>query len=178
MPAPATTASSSAIPTPTLSPPQLQSQQCYGANDFGSHSDIAGSLQNQYANMVCVKFNRTFTSKSGPVQSNSYTVTDGVLPYHYTVSWIDGCATTATEQSMSQPLGPDNPSVNCVSLLTGDWQNCKCCALVLQVYVNFYFIFFTDTELILGNNGGAGGHIDAGCLRYGFAATTNLDQMP
>jgi hypothetical protein len=141
MPAPATTASSSAIPTPTLSPPQLQSQQCYGANDFGSHSDIAGSMQNQGANMVCVHFNQTFTSKSGPVQSNLHSVTNGLLPYHYTVSWIDGCVTTATEQSMSEPLGPDNPSVNCVSLLTGDWQNCKCYALVLQV-CKFFFLFF------------------------------------
>lgn len=141
--------------------------------------DIAGSMQNQGASMVCVHFNQTFTSKSGPVQSNLHSVTyGGNLPYHYTVGWIDGCATTATEQSMSEPLGPDNPSVNCVSLLSGDWQNCKCCAL-LQVYVIFLFLFyFTNTKVILGNNGGAGGHIDAGCLRYNFAATTNAYQMP
>jgi hypothetical protein len=38
----------------------------------------------------------------------------------------DGCMTTATQKSMKQPLGPGTPTVNCVSLLTEDFENCKC----------------------------------------------------
>ncbi|KIM99170.1 hypothetical protein OIDMADRAFT_30801 [Oidiodendron maius Zn] len=149
---PSATTSTPSPPTPTLSPPELQSQQCYDANQFGRHSDIEGKVQSPWANDFCKGFDREFTSATPPVMWNSRSIiyNGGISPYHWTVSWIDGCATTATQQSMSNPL-PDNPSVSCSSLLIGNWRNC--------------------------NNGGAGGTIDAGCLRYNFAATKDQTQI-
>ena len=115
------------FPTPTLTPPTLQVQQCHGADDFGSHSDIDGNVQSDWANDFCSYYSQSFTSGTAAVTWNSRSITynNGISPYHWTVSWINGCATTVTEQSMSSPLGAGNPSVNCVSLLTDDWRNCK-----------------------------------------------------
>jgi hypothetical protein len=115
-------------PTPTLSPPVLQAQQCYGTNDFGSHSDIAANVQSSWANTFCSNFDQTFTSGTAAMKWNGASIIykNGVLPYHYTVSWIDGCMTTATQQSMRRPLGPGTPTVNCVNLLTEDFTNCEC----------------------------------------------------
>jgi hypothetical protein len=36
---------------------------------------------------------------------------------------------------------------------------------------------FANVEVILGNNGGAGGTRDVGCLRYNFAATLDKTQL-
>ncbi|KAF8847572.1 hypothetical protein BDZ45DRAFT_754766 [Acephala macrosclerotiorum] len=106
-------------PTPTLSPPVLQAQQCYGTNDFGSHSDIAANVQSSWASTFCSNFDQTFTSGTAAVKWNGASIIykNGVSPYHYTVSWIDGCMTTATQQSMKQPLGPGTPTVNCVIMV-------------------------------------------------------------
>lgn len=62
--------------------------------------------------------------------------------YRYNIHWISGCNTTVSEQSIWAPI-PDDDSVKCESLLSNDFVNC--------------------------NNGGAGGWIDAGCLRYTFS---------
>ncbi|KAH8784624.1 hypothetical protein BGZ57DRAFT_951007 [Hyaloscypha finlandica] len=139
--------------TPTLSPPVLQAQQCYGTNDFGSHSDIAANVQSSWANTFCSNFDQTFTSGTAAVKWNGASIIykNGAPPYHYTVSWIDGCMATATQQRMKQPLGRGTPTVNCVSLLTENFTNC--------------------------NNGGAGGTRDVGCLRYNFAATLDTNQV-
>ena len=121
-------------PTPTPSPPVLQAQQCHGRDDFGRHSDIAAVAQSSFANIFCSTYDRTFTSGTAAVKANGVSImyNNGISPYHYTVSWIDGCMTTATQQSMKQPLGPGTPTVNCVSLLTEDFLNCKCCDLLCK----------------------------------------------
>ncbi|KUJ23964.1 uncharacterized protein LY89DRAFT_727016 [Mollisia scopiformis] len=139
-------------PTPTLSPPGLQDQECYEADSFGKHSDIAGKVQSSYATTFCSTNDQTFTSGTAPVLWNAGSIIfrDGLTPYHYTVSWLDGCMTTATQQSMDQPLAGDS-TVTCVSLVKENWRNC--------------------------NNGGAGGTRIAGCLKYNFAATLNTTQI-
>ncbi|KAK4073412.1 uncharacterized protein Triagg1_5238 [Trichoderma aggressivum f. europaeum] len=59
---------------------------------------------------------------------------------YYSISWIKGCETTADSQNVILPVGDDNFSC---------WKN----------------LFKTYTDC---NNGGVGGYIDAGCLRYQF----------
>lgn len=62
--------------------------------------------------------------------------------------------------------------MNYINLLTEDWKNCECCDIF------GHSMYFADTEVILGNNGGSGGTRDAGCLRYDFAATQpTLNQL-
>lgn len=43
-------------------------------------------------------------------------------------------------------------------------------------YISVIFTF-ANAEVILGNNGGAGGTRDVGCLRYNFAATLDKNQV-
>ncbi|KAI3395985.1 hypothetical protein diail_555 [Diaporthe ilicicola] len=62
--------------------------------------------------------------------------------YRYNIHWIPGCVTTVPEQEIWGPI-PGDTSVTCPSLLSNDFLAC--------------------------NNGGAGGWIDAGCLRYTFS---------
>lgn len=38
-------------------------------------------------------------------------------------------------------------------------------------------LLFANFEVMLGNNGGAGGTRDVGCLRYNFAATLGKNQV-
>lgn len=61
---------------------------------------------------------------------------------HYNVHWIPGCNTTIKTQEIWRPI-TDDKSIQCVGLLKNNYLNC--------------------------NNGGAGGWIDAGCLRYVFS---------
>lgn len=67
--------------------------------------------------------------------------------YRYNIHWISGCNTTQPDQGIWFPI-PDDESVTCETLLSNDFVNC--------------------------NNGGAGGWIDAGCLRYTFS----LKELP
>lgn len=62
--------------------------------------------------------------------------------YYYNIHWIPGCTTTVAEQSIWAPISDDD-STKCTSLMSNNFVAC--------------------------NNGGAGGWIDAGCLRYTFS---------
>lgn len=62
------------------------------------------------------------------------------ISYDYSISWIEGCITTVDRQSVYYPIGSAGP---------------YCQKVFVQA--------FTDC-----NNGGVGGYIDMGCLRYEF----------
>ena len=44
-------------------------------------------------------------------------------------------------------------------------------------YLSQVDLLFANVEVMLGNNGGAGGTRDVGCLRYNFAATLDTNQV-
>ncbi|KAI5370949.1 hypothetical protein Slin15195_G018220 [Septoria linicola] len=58
----------------------------------------------------------------------------------YAVGWVEDCLTTMPDQPVNRPLGDIGPS--CSELFSRAYGNC--------------------------NNGGVGGYVDAGCLRYLF----------
>ncbi|KAF4449378.1 hypothetical protein F53441_7357 [Fusarium austroafricanum] len=60
--------------------------------------------------------------------------------YYYEVSWVEGCNTTVESQDPYTPLGKDGPM--CKDLFVKAYAGC--------------------------DNGGIGGYIDAGCVRYMF----------
>lgn len=43
-------------------------------------------------------------------------------------------------------------------------------------YLSQVDLLFANVEVMLGNNGGAGGTRDVECLRYNFAATLDTNQ--
>jgi hypothetical protein len=124
-------ASPSPSPTPAApGPSTLGGQNCCGKDDFGSHSDIHGDTQRKLANFVCTN-NIIFVPGTPSTKWNPHGVSS-VDPYHYPISWIDGCSTSASSQGSSNPLASDS-SVNCVQLLTDYYNNCKLSFQALNV---------------------------------------------
>lgn len=69
--------------------------------------------------------------------------------YYYNIHWIHGCQTTVPEQSVLAPISQDDPDSYCWNLLNRDYKDC--------------------------NNGGRGGYIDVGCVRYSFQTYNMTD---
>lgn len=70
---------------------------------------------------------------------------DGPPYYLYSINWILGCTTTVSTQSVWAPIPDEAASVTCRTLLRNNYLNC--------------------------DNGGVGGYINAGCLRYTFSVS-------
>ncbi|KIM94644.1 hypothetical protein OIDMADRAFT_60421 [Oidiodendron maius Zn] len=141
-------------PSPVSSALAQATQSCYPKNTTAPVGAINAPTQSNFARTFCTKFNRTFNSTTPAVLWNALSAAykDQLSPYHYTVSWIPGCTTSVTQQSMSQPLGASDAAVNCVNLLTENFSRCT-------------------------SNNGAGGTRDVGCLRYNFAQTLDQAQI-
>lgn len=68
------------------------------------------------------------TSSSPALKCNLTQPSFGTLwkPCHYTVTWIAGCKTSATEQSVHKPLRDQHAlGTNCELLLKEDYSHCK-----------------------------------------------------
>lgn len=71
---------------------------------------------------------------------------DGAPFYIYSINWISGCRTTVREQDVTSPISDQAASISCYALMSGNYVNCI--------------------------NGGVGGYIDVGCLRYSFSVAS------
>ncbi|PLW12162.1 hypothetical protein PCANC_16730 [Puccinia coronata f. sp. avenae] len=124
---------------PAPSPPTVSSVQCNAADKFGKHGDINPGFQNQYTGFACV--GSAFKNlKPGDPDVTFSTKTNGT-PYNYKISWVSGCKTTVSQMNVYQPI-PNDDKNTCLNLLRRTFTEC--------------------------NNGGVGGSIDVGCLRYEF----------
>ncbi|KAI7955322.1 hypothetical protein MJO28_005722 [Puccinia striiformis f. sp. tritici] len=124
---------------PAPSAPKVSDVKCNAADQFGKHGDISPGFQNQYTGFACVGSARK-TIKSGDPEVSFKTVTNGT-PYNYKISWLPDCKSTVSEMNVYKPL-PNDDKNTCMSLLRKTFTDC--------------------------NNGGVGGSIDVGCLRYEF----------
>ncbi|KAI1346531.1 hypothetical protein F5Y01DRAFT_321669 [Xylaria sp. FL0043] len=128
-------------------PLEVQEQQCYGADDFGSHGDIHESRVNQLSLRTCI--NSPNTIKRGDPSTNvAVPDDDDGQPVQMNIYWKDNCVLdypSPDEMSPGNPLGPDHLDIYCRNLLNNDWKQC--------------------------NNKGVGGYIQVGCLVYEFKAT-------
>ncbi|TDZ54000.1 hypothetical protein CTRI78_v006634 [Colletotrichum trifolii] len=130
-------------PKEPLPMPTLGRTQCH---DKHKHPDVQGSLQDGSSKFGCKKYGHVKLKagdKAIPWQAY-YTWAYGMSTHMwYKVSWIEGCETGVGEQSVEFPV-EGNKGINCASMMRANYKGC--------------------------NNGGAGGYIDAGCLRYDFWA--------
>ncbi|KAA1122416.1 hypothetical protein PGTUg99_037514 [Puccinia graminis f. sp. tritici] len=92
-----------------------------------------------YTNVACLDSARKNVKPGGPEVSFK-TVTNGT-PYNYKVSWLPACKSTVSEMNVHKPL-PNDDKNTCTNLLRKTFTDCK--------------------------NGGVGGSIDVGCVRYEF----------
>lgn len=94
--------------------------------------------------------------------------------YHqnYKISWIDGCI-VVSEQSVELPIEGD-PLIICGNLLLDNYYYCK--PIILTYAQTLYALLLIVLHQTDTNNGGAGGWMDAGCLRYDFYITRSWPQ--
>lgn len=114
---------------PPLPAPGLSGQTCYQYADFPGAGDISSQAQNNYAIQFCKDWeNQKMTATSPALKRNPHDASFGTAwkPYHFTVSWIAGCKTSATEQSVHKPLGPEHElGANCELLARENYMHCK-----------------------------------------------------
>lgn len=121
---------------------------CNDEADFPGHADIQWDAVVNLANVACNDWKGTndgIISDAGGGYSTS--LQDGSdVNYAFSAIWIEGChIADATSQGVWDPLGngeEDNEDTLCPNLFTQSYSAC--------------------------NNGGVGGYIDVGCVRYRF----------
>lgn len=132
-------------PTRTFAPFKIRNLKCHDESDFPNHVDIRKKGVENGAIWVCEKYD-WFKKPVGPGRATyvqEYWEDEWGAKYHFAAGWIEGCETTVEYQFPDDPFG-----------IGGGM--CK----------NIFW------DLIWGdcNNGGVGGTIDAGCLRYNLEA--------
>ncbi|KAL6786784.1 hypothetical protein J3E68DRAFT_440897 [Trichoderma sp. SZMC 28012] len=150
VPTTSTTSTAESPPEPTeipKTPLELKPAVCADESNFPGHVDVHKSDQKRQAESFCETYFLDRNQKGIHMSSQNETVSatggglfgDALL--HFSVSWVDGCETTVDSQDVMLPVG-DDFNLNCGNILFKTWADC--------------------------NNGGVGGYIDAGCLRYQF----------
>lgn len=135
-------------PTEAPAPPEevitpLEEGPVFCKNPDGDHRDVNPGSQRTLADHFCeADLLDTSIIKVEPgMEPFSSTKQDNHgVNYYYEVKWVDGCKTTVDGQDPSFPLGGRDPS--CQDLFVRAFKNC--------------------------DNGGIGGYVDAGCVRYTF----------
>ncbi|KAF2125602.1 glycoside hydrolase family 55 protein [Dothidotthia symphoricarpi CBS 119687] len=151
-----TSSSSTPPPTPDPTPPpapapppnpttplEMKSVVCNNEANFPGHADINPVFQSSFADRYCeVDTGDSNIDTMGPGDPPlGVTRSDTFnINYFYQIQWLDGCQTTVARQDVHDPLG--DGSHGCPDILNDAFSNC--------------------------NNGGVGGYIDVGCLRYEF----------
>ncbi|KAK1999299.1 hypothetical protein LX36DRAFT_632705 [Colletotrichum falcatum] len=129
-------------PEEPLPKPTLGQRECHKEH---SHYDVHDNQQKAWSSNGCGWYAASHKMKAGDEEIYWHPI-GLAADYHqnYKISWIDGCETGVSEQDVYSPIKGDD-SVTCESIMRANYVSC--------------------------NNGGAGGSIDAGCLRYDFYVT-------
>ncbi|KAL7962741.1 hypothetical protein V8C34DRAFT_311142 [Trichoderma compactum] len=152
VPTTSTTSTTQSPPEPTEFPKvplKLRPAVCAAEYWFPGHADTHKKDLKNKAEEFCLDYFLT----GGPVywpsfqdlqpvymNSSSKSVQATMGGFYFAVTWIPGCETTVDSQSVLLPAGDD--SLSCPEILLKTYTDC--------------------------NNGGVGGYIGAGCLRYQF----------
>ena len=126
-------------------PIALQKQECFRREEFGPHKDVGEDWVKMYAKYMCLgSANRNIRRGAKDTWAAFRTETNGIR-YDMSAKWDQSCELLggAEEVLLANPVG--NAKYNCLSLTEGNYYNC--------------------------NNGGIGGHIQAGCVVFEFKAS-------
>lgn len=124
----------------------LGEQTCYKPDQFGKHKDVAPARVRSYSKKACknVKGYRIFKGNKDSVLHHEFT--KGGIKYYFEAGWDDSCELEEKRMQDAnawKPLG-EKSDARCESLFENNFKNC--------------------------NNGGVGGEIMAGCVKYIFKA--------
>ncbi|KAK6822652.1 hypothetical protein PG989_001542 [Apiospora arundinis] len=134
--------------TATITALVLGQINCNDEADFPGHGPISGDNVRLGSQQACMNTALTEDEMYDGKSPITYSATLSNVPYYFAISWVAGCKTTVDKASPALPLNQtskDTPGhgIVCTDLLYDNWANCT-------------------------GNGGVGGYVDAGCLRYNF----------
>jgi len=141
---PSSTTSPSPSPSPSEPPKvplKVNPPVCRDEDDYPGHADVWPGDQYQAAGWFCFD---DVPKSLGPDEYHYWETTGhhGVR-YAFEIEWVDGCRTETETQDPIAPLDPGGDyGPQCLDLLRNAYKEC--------------------------NNGGVGGYIVVGCLRYEF----------
>lgn len=136
-------------PTVTLAPWEIRNRQCHDESDFPDHVDIHRKSVENGAKWVCQTY-EWFKSAIGPGGKGTYVheywEDNRGATFHFVAEWIKDCQTQTDRQYPNNPFEDDvvNHGTCIFIYLNEIWDGC--------------------------NNGGVGGTVEAGCLRYNLEA--------
>jgi hypothetical protein len=130
-------------PSDPITPLEFKPVVCKNEADLPGHADISPGDQDLGAELFCEKIWPEDSATMGPGDEPYSKTRSGThdINYFYEIKWVEGCKTTVDAQKMIDPIGKGKGNT-CEFILVNAYKNC--------------------------NNGGVGGYIDAGCLRYTF----------
>ncbi|KAH8429013.1 uncharacterized protein LDX57_006684 [Aspergillus melleus] len=136
---------------------EVGEQKCFPADKWGDFPKMPSkddSSWDQYFLHNACGASMPHQKVSADHQLSSFYGDNGRQQYHFDVKWIPGCQLKdQTEQDLTDPLGSDSDA-HCGTLFKNTYFDCM------------------DGD---AKNGGAGGWIDVGCVRYLFKPTNTRD---
>ncbi|KAI0179368.1 peptidase S8/S53 domain-containing protein [Hypoxylon sp. FL1284] len=117
-------------------------------NEEFSHGDIQRDTQSDYSTGFCNQHSKSEKTPDDTWADATTLNLDLSAAYYFSVKWIDGCVLSVDSQAVNAPLGGTSP--DCFYIMNGIYRYCN-------------------------DNGGAGGYVDVGCLRYIFSACPDDD---
>ncbi|KAF7546067.1 hypothetical protein G7Z17_g8691 [Cylindrodendrum hubeiense] len=154
IPLPSTTSSSEASSTTKAQPTRTKTPEtplvlkdvvCEDENDFLGHGDVSPQSQAGFAETFCggdLAEERSKTLGPDDDAMEELKRDGGGISYNYSISWIKGCKIEVDTQYVQWPIGDEDRFSSCSQIFQKAYDDCI--------------------------NGGVGGCIDAGCLRYRF----------
>ncbi|KAL6411547.1 hypothetical protein AUP68_05263 [Ilyonectria robusta] len=124
----------------------LGEQKCYKPDQFGAHKDVSPPLVRTFSKKACKNVQGYKIVKGDSDSVLHHEFTNGGVKYHFEAGWDNSCALEEKrmeEVNAWKPLG-EKSDARCESLFANNYKNC--------------------------NNGGVGGEIMAGCVKYIFKA--------
>lgn len=113
------------ISSEPLTPLEQKAAVCHDEGDFPSHADIRGFAVINLANDACDNWKGSGDGAVGAGGGGySISLKDSYgVDYDFSATWIDGCVTTMTSQSVYSPLG--DADVSCAGMLIKSYSDCK-----------------------------------------------------
>lgn len=153
-------------------PPKITfgERKCHERHD---HPDVHAPHQDQWSHIGCKWYAAGKTMKAG--DKEIYWTPPAALPdayQSYRISWIEGCD-IVDEQDVWNPL-PDDENITCGVIMNNNYHKCKsphtnmCPSSIPNIKSRILECRWLTGSALTGNNGGAGGVVDVGCLRYDF----------
>lgn len=175
----ASSSSTTTVPTATTStqkptatdvvPLKRTGRGCVSSDGVGKHKDVHKSSVAILAGSICADYPDT-KMKPGSKKIEVQEADNSGVSHTIVFEWLENCAVEEGEIDVTDPIRGEE---KCSKLIYEAWHGCKS-KNTIAISFSLLFTFWRSRNLtiffVLGNNGGIGGFIDIGCLRYSITS--------